>query len=414
VYDFNTDQGRAYMVMEFLEGQDLKTRLATQRSWPLEEILRLVREVGEGLAYAHRYKVIHRDIKPANVFITSNGQVKILDFGLARVAASNLTRTGSVLGTPNYMSPEMVRAEKVDPRSDIFSLGALFYELLTGQKPFEGRSMPQTFYRILNTEPEPISVLAPRVPPEVASVVDRALAKNPADRYQRMEEMLKDLEAVSDTLVQRSAALTHELDRVRGKLKARRATGEVTTLLSHPGECDPVLEELVARIDAFDSPSDLRPAHYLALSASVDQASADYGLLKTIVRACREVNDLVERARSLEADGQLEAALGVAEDVLRRFPGNRRASRLRGELSDLMDTLLSPQQKADRADELFRRALGLTTQEEWGECVELLTEALRLAPDHLPAAAVLERVREEIMKVVDADDDPPTRRMPAL
>ena len=123
-------------------------------------------EVSEGLAHAHKRGVFHRDIKPGNIYITNSGQVKILDFGLARIASSDMTKSGSVMGTPNYMSPEQIRGTQVDNRSDIFSAGATFYELLTYRKPFHSESLQSTFFKILQEDPEPIETIDPSIPPE--------------------------------------------------------------------------------------------------------------------------------------------------------------------------------------------------------------------------------------------------------
>jgi hypothetical protein len=143
----------------------------------------------DGLAFAHGKDVVHRDLKPANIHVLANGTVKIMDFGLARLGVSEMTRTGTVMGTPNYMSPEQVRGEKVDSRSDIFSLGAVMYEVLAGQKPFEAESMHSVLFQVLDQNPEPIRNRTPEIPLPIAAVVDRALAKDPAQRFQGAGEM---------------------------------------------------------------------------------------------------------------------------------------------------------------------------------------------------------------------------------
>ena len=131
-----------------------------------------------GLAFAHGHDIVHRDIKPANIFITTNGRAKILDFGLARGALSDVTQTGKIVGTPNYMSPEQIRDDGVDHRSDIFAAGVVFYELLCGRKAFEGDSVATTLYKVLETQPQPIHLIDEQLPATLSSVIERALAKD--------------------------------------------------------------------------------------------------------------------------------------------------------------------------------------------------------------------------------------------
>jgi serine/threonine-protein kinase len=193
IYDYDEADGHAYLVMEFLEGEDLRTKIERRDPMPLVTKLRIIREVGEGLAHAHRMGIVHRDIKPGNIFITTAGQVKILDFGLARVVSSDLTRSGVVVGTPAYMSPEQLRAERVDQRSDIFSAGVVFYELLTLINPFHGDSDFAISLKIVQSEPVPIEALNPAIPPDIAALVHRAIQKDPARRYPNFDEFLADL-----------------------------------------------------------------------------------------------------------------------------------------------------------------------------------------------------------------------------
>lgn len=189
VYDLDEDGGRSFMVMEFLEGEDLKTRLASGKAMTLAEKLRIMIEVGKGIGHAHLHQVIHRDVKPANIFVTTRGAVKVLDFGLARVLSNKITRSGAVLGTPSYMSPEQVRGLRVDHRSDVFSMGSVFVELVTGRKAFPGQTVAQTFYQILHENPPGLGDM----PEKLAAVFLRAMAKDPAERYQSAERLAGDL-----------------------------------------------------------------------------------------------------------------------------------------------------------------------------------------------------------------------------
>ena len=189
VFEFAEEQGMVYMVMELLEGTDLKELIVRKAIKRLEDKLSIVEQMCDGLAYAHDRGVVHRDLKPANIHVLANGTVKIMDFGLARLGVSEITRTGTVMGTPNYMSPEQVRGEKVDSRSDIFSIGAVMYEVLAGHKAFEAETMHSVLFHVLDQEPAPLVHWIPDMPLPVAQVVEKALTKDPQHRFQGAGEM---------------------------------------------------------------------------------------------------------------------------------------------------------------------------------------------------------------------------------
>jgi serine/threonine protein kinase len=191
IYDFGEEGGRAYIVMELLTGESLTNLLARGVKLPLEQQVEIMMRVSEGLAFAHSRGIVHRDVKPANLFVTTDGQVKILDFGVARIASSKLTRSGLLVGTPDYMSPEQVMGMVVDQRSDVFSAGAVFYQLLTGRKPFAAKRLPDVLNRVRLEQPE--AVTEAEAPAELTAIVMKALEKDPAKRYQRTIEMLASL-----------------------------------------------------------------------------------------------------------------------------------------------------------------------------------------------------------------------------
>jgi serine/threonine protein kinase len=195
VFEFSEEKGEIYLVMELLEGKDLKEMIARQGLARLEDKLLVMEQICEGLAYAHSKGVIHRDLKPANIRVLPNLATKILDFGLARLGVSEMTRTGTVMGTPNYMSPEQVRGEKVDERSDLFSVGAVFYELLSGHKPFDSESVHSILYEVLEHDPQPLRSWVPDLPPLLLPIVDRALAKDPEKRYASAGQMREEVRA---------------------------------------------------------------------------------------------------------------------------------------------------------------------------------------------------------------------------
>jgi len=250
VYDFGEEQGKIYMAMELLEGRDLKDLIASHAFEDLHQKLEIMDQISDGLAFAHANDLVHRDLKPANIHVQPTGQVKILDFGLARFSASSMTRTGMVMGTPHYMSPEQVRGEKVDARSDTFSLGAVFYELLSGRRPFDGDSMHTVLFHVLQDEPEPLRHWVD-VPAILVEVVERALLKDPTRRFQNAEELREAVRAVRQVLAEGredEATLESEL----GSREAEATLVEAVEGAGLPGSRGPMESRTVGAV-ALDS-----------------------------------------------------------------------------------------------------------------------------------------------------------------
>jgi tetratricopeptide (TPR) repeat protein len=195
-----TDDGQMFICMACYQGQTVKEKIE-QGPLKLEEVLHIAEQVAQGLAKAHGQGIVHRDIKPGNIFLTEDGRVKILDFGLAKLAGQmRITRTSSTLGTVAYMSPEQTRGEEVDQRTDIWSLGVLLYEMLTGQLPFKGEYEQAVVYSILNEMPKPIEELREGVPEAIRALVKRAMEKDSAKRYRNIAELRSDLQAIGRAL----------------------------------------------------------------------------------------------------------------------------------------------------------------------------------------------------------------------
>ena len=194
VYDIGKTETECYMAMEFIEGAELRSLLMPGKPLPVARALSIAAQVAEGLAYAHERGVVHRDIKPANIMVPESGAVKITDFGIARMRTSSVqTQTGMMMGSPKYMSPEQVIGKRADHRADIFSLGVILYEMLTGAAPFTGESVNAVMYQIVNFVPPAPSAVNPASPAALDAVVARMLAKSLDERYRSAAEVARGL-----------------------------------------------------------------------------------------------------------------------------------------------------------------------------------------------------------------------------
>jgi tRNA A-37 threonylcarbamoyl transferase component Bud32 len=210
IYDVGEDLDLSYLAMEYLEGESLENYARKENLMPIRASIDVGCQVCDALDYAHTRGIVHRDIKPANIMILKNRQVKVTDFGIARATASSKTRTGVIKGTPYYMSPEQISGMKVDGRSDIFSLGIVFYQLLTGELPFGGENLAAIMYQITTVEPEPATKHNPKIYKAALAILNRALEKSLESRYQNAKQMGDHLRL-----------LAKKLDELKAKAKAQ-------------------------------------------------------------------------------------------------------------------------------------------------------------------------------------------------
>ncbi|MBW1799498.1 MAG: CHASE2 domain-containing protein [Deltaproteobacteria bacterium] len=197
IYDCGEEHDLAYIAMEFLDGEDLEDYTKKENLFPMRDTLSVVAQVAEALEYAHAKGIVHRDIKPANIMrIKETNEIKVTDFGIARITSSSKTKTGVVMGTPSYMSPEQIAGKRVDGRSDIFSLGVVLYEMLTGQKPFSGEDMTSLMFQIAKEKHPPVRSVNPKIPTVIEKIIDKALEKEAERRYQQAGQMADHLKQV--------------------------------------------------------------------------------------------------------------------------------------------------------------------------------------------------------------------------
>ena len=206
VLDAGEHDGQPYIVMEYVQGADtLRSYITPEELLPLPRVVEILYQCTKALDYAHRRGVIHRDIKPSNIMLSRDGVVKIGDFGIAQYALSDETQVLGMLGSPRYMSPEQLREEELTHQTDLFSLGIVAYELVTGRPPFVGRTMAQLSQRILNQEPEPVTDLRSDAPPTLGAIIAKALAKSTDERYEYAHEMAADLASLFGQLEHEAA-----------------------------------------------------------------------------------------------------------------------------------------------------------------------------------------------------------------
>ena len=274
-YDFGEVDGMAFLAMELLEGTDLRKRVQQGPIPPIEAV-EIACQMAEGLAYAHGRGIVHRDIKPANIMLPERGPAKIMDFGLARMRlADHKTSTGIVLGTPRYMSPEQISGQPVDHRSDIFSLGIVLWEMLTGKRLFSGTEMAQVSHSITYDEHEPPTRVNPELPAMLDFVVARALKKDPAVRYQDADEMAADLHTCLAELQSREGE-----DQVEGSSKTQKLNLDGEPTIVGPAAAAILTDTRLPVSRHFDSAAALKR---LGRSARTGRVPRPVGVLRRII-----------------------------------------------------------------------------------------------------------------------------------
>jgi serine/threonine protein kinase len=296
IYDVGKSGNVAYIAMEFLEGRELRDIMNDRGVLPVDQVLDVVAQVALGLAYAHEHGIVHRDVKPSNIMLVRDGHVKITDFGIARMASSAVrTQTGMVLGSPKYMSPEQVMGKEIDQRSDIFSLGVMLYEMLTGQAPFDGENVNAIMYQTLNVVPVPPNSLNPAVPEMVNFIVAKALTKGAEDRYQNAKDLAVDLRTCRDTLPRTGQQIDISKLPVGGEKKLPDAidiTGRGGT-----GEEEAKSASVVGLSPLFDSAAaTMRLAALTATSEDVDELSKTFNMARPSAEVIRQAAPTVKEA----------------------------------------------------------------------------------------------------------------------
>ncbi len=377
VYDLGEDGGQPYIAMEFIEGTDLEKIIQNRESRPLEWKIDVIRQVCDGLGYAHKNGIVHRDVKPANIRVTSDGEVKIMDFGIAHLQSSTMTRSGLVLGTVHYMSPEQIEGQhKADHRADIFSVGTIAYELIAHRRPFDGESLTAVMFKITHEAPDPSPLANTPFSPGLERAVLKALARDVSARYQRLDDMQADLESL-----------------------LRREPAATTTAPAPPAPPEPPPDDgadLRASVAQALSEGQLQKAlgfcqRLLEVRPGDPEATKVAAEIESSIRD-REVEDLCRTALSYASDGEADLARKIASKIERIAPQSRRLAQLRKYLDE--------EQTRRQAEALTSTAREYLADGKLAEALAAAEEALALYPQH----AVAREIRDRTTSVLAATE----------
>ena len=387
VFDMGEEEGRLFIVMEMLDGEELRQLVAQRKALPLEDKLTIMMQVCDGLHYAHQKGIVHRDIKPGNIMVLRNGQVKILDFGIALIATAEmeLTRTGLIMGTLRYLSPEQVRG-RADHRSDIFSVGAVFYELLTFRPPFDGADPIQILDQLRSEDPPSLRELDPSLPPELVAIVERAMRKDPAERFPDLEQMRSQLEQVQ-------RGLTEEAQRIRARLREQ---------FEQVRKLEAALAERIGsfRDDATEPVLDDRGGRLATLRALESELVGRLKAAQAKIARAEALAPALQRGLTLLQSGQFAMAVAEFEAIVEEMPEHVQA----------LEGLSQARKQADAqrhrklAAKLMQEAHTALVEGRHAICLELVQQVAALPPpsEVIPEIASLRQAAEAALAAQEA------------
>jgi serine/threonine protein kinase len=416
IYDMGEEGKIPFIAMELVEGENLEQVIARRAPLPISLKLVYAMQACRAFDYAHKRGIVHRDIKPGNVMVGKDGTVKVVDFGIARVLEASKTQTGMLIGTFAYMSPEQYHGERADERSDIWSLGVLFYELLCYRRPFTGDTPASLMRSICEQDPEPLSKFLSDCPAELESIFSKALQKSPSERYQSMEDLLVELDPVSKRLQAQSVAelfdqsrrfveqsqFTEARDLLRQALQFESANQQVRSLLEKVnGELKrilvrPKVQQFVEKGHTLLGEGKIQDARIAAESAlQLDSSFEPAQELRRVVREELDRAELIagwlKAAKQRIAEGLPDEAEGLVAKVLEADPANEQATALQQQVVQEK----TERQKRLRLLERLQYARGLWTRQNYTECIQLLLDLQKEFPEDEEVPALLETVRED-------------------
>jgi len=430
------DDGDFFIAMEYVKGTDLKLLMQRQGRLDIRFVVDLVAQIAEGLDYAHSKGVVHRDIKPANIIITADKQAKITDFGIARVDASNLTVEGQLLGTPNYMAPEQIQGKEVDHRADIFSLGVMLYEMITGKKPFQGDNLTMVTHRIVYDAFTPPQELVAGLPDRLVKVLQQALEKDASRRYARGAEMARDLKAVFTVAGQRpeggtASFLSPPQAAPQPPMATASSSGVVPTQsaasMPYPvsGHSGVVRRDTLAGVPMPPAPApsvaqDAGPGRLILVTVAVLIVAALSAVSFVVLRpetgvesASQRVDPqaelrsqyepLVEKGKQAMADGEPVRAIEYFDQALVFVPGDKEIRGLREQAEGMiLDGDMTIEEA--RAQDRIRRAESALAADRYDEAIALAQELLEIAPEHARGQELLAEAEDGKQRLQSAKD----------
>lgn len=443
VYELGEHEGIPFIAMEFLGGESLDKLMRAQGRLPVLETLSIVEQLCAGLGYAHQHGLLHRDVKPANVIVLPDGRAKIVDFGIARLADQNtrLTKTDALLGTFHYIAPERLKGETSDGRADIWSVGVMLYEMLTGELPFKGKDV-SALYRMIHEPYVPITEIVQGVPDAFSAVLDKALAKDVTQRYATAEEMAIDLHAIGDGLKRERVA---ELLETAQRLSEEQQFASARTILLQAQKIDPanttaklLMQEVQDQLNSLQREEQIRQILEQAEDAAASQRYEDAAIAYTQamkldvdksfalterwkqVQALKEqfqqVRSLSEQASEARRRGDLTMAQNLLEKALQLDEKN---TDLRNAHSIILREI-KRRQESIKVEDLLKDAREEYSVRKYTQAIALLREAAEIDPTHsevnqlLIAAAtrqkeerkraLLDQIVAEIQDCLDAED----------
>ena len=371
IYDVGREKDVTYIVMQYVEGQNLQGLVYSGKKFSCQEIIELMRPICDSLDYAHENGIVHRDIKPANIMIDKSGKPFLADFGVARIETSTMTQVGTTVGTLSYMSPEQIQGQTVDGRSDIFALGVILYELLSGKKPFFGDNISTIVYKIVHEEPQRITEVNQDLPRGYELVIKKALAKNPEDRYQTCQQLVSDLENSGKILEQTLAYETDKEASIPARAKRKLSfvlslaffgvvvvAGGAYLLLSPKSEKSSTLSKNLEVLKK----EGISPANHSGVSDPAAVALNDKNIVKL-----KESFD----------NKNYEETIKLAEDILTIQPNNQPVhDYLNRAKSEILAAQIAP---------ILQSGISSYNAGYYGQCVQDMEKVLNLSKDHKEA-----------------------------
>jgi serine/threonine protein kinase len=416
VYELGKESDLPFIAMEFLGGESLEKIIARRAKLPLVQKIGYVMQICRALEYAHKHGVVHRDIKPGNIMTTVEGSVKVVDFGIARLVDASKTQTGTLIGTLGYMSPQQLRGEHADERSDIWAVGVLLYELLAYKRPFLGDNPAALMMSIISKEPPPLVDSGADCTSDVETITFRMLQKEAGDRYQTMEDVLLDLDPVyrqlqqsrvgelvsqserlieANDLKEAQALLREALHADSSHVQAKTLLDKVSRELRRQQVLPKVKEQIVKAQEMLDAgrfqdaKAEVQAA--LQLDSTFQPARDLLGEVQKAAERARELDKKLRITKQRVAEGSLTQADQQLDDVLALDPENPQAQELRRQIREEVER----REQRKRLSEAVQHARELWSQLRYDECIGELVELQKEFPDNVEVAKLLETARRD-------------------